>query len=130
MNRQILFLFLGFVALWDAVTTIIGTVSILGNSAIQIFISILFGVIISMLLINTIPIVNNPREDFLSTGAKFLWFLALLYDIYTAYSGNKDYITHGAITTGQTIITIGLTIFVASAPIFISWVLYGDTSSV
>jgi hypothetical protein len=124
MNRSILILFLGAVALWDVITTIIGTVSILGDSAIQIFISILFGVIISMLLINTLPIMKNPKDDFLSIGAKLLWFLALVYDVYTAYCGNKNYITHGAITMGQMIITVGLTIFVASAPIFISWILY------
>jgi competence protein ComGC len=126
MNRQILHLFLGFVALWDAITTIVGTSAILGTGLLQMFISILFGAIISMLLIHTIPIMRNPREDLLTTGAKFLWFLALVYDLYTAYNGNKEYITNKSTTSAQTIITMGLTIFVASAPIAISWILFDE----
>lgn len=120
MNSPITILFLGFVALWDAITTIIGTSHILGDSAIQIFISILFGSIISMLLLNTVPIMTNPRQDLFSLGVKLLWFLALVYDFYTAYVGNKTYLTGGTITNPQVAITLGLTIFVVSAPIFIS----------
>jgi hypothetical protein len=111
----------GFVTIWDTVTTIYGTTTILGKGAIQIILSVLFGVLITSFLFRTIPIIRNTSEDIIPVGAKVLWFLAFLYDLYTAFVGNMDLVL-GETATGvqKVIIAVGLTIFICSAPIGLS----------
>ena len=112
---------LGFVAIWDTVTTIYGTVTILGSGVVQIIVSILFGLLITSFLIRTIPIIKNPSEDLIPVGAKVLWFLAVGYDLFTAYMGNFDIILNQTVDGVQkVVIAIGITIFICSAPIGLS----------
>lgn len=115
------------VSLWDTVTTIYGTMLIVGRGAPQVVISVLFGILISVFLLRTIPILKNPREDLLTLGTKALWFLALLYDLYTAFEGNMDLIL-GENASGhqKVIIAVGLTIFICSAPIGLSRYWFDD----
>jgi len=50
-----------------------------------------------------------------------LWFLAFLYDLYTAFVGNMDLILGETATgTQKVIIAVGLTVFICSAPIGLS----------
>ncbi len=129
MNRIYLLYGLGFVTLWDTITTIYGTANILGTGGVQIFISILFGLIISSFLIHAIPIMKNPQEDFISIGAKILCFFAIGYDLYTSFVGNQDLVLNqGSGGFSQIFITVGLTLFVSAAPIGISKLLY-DTEA-
>lgn len=120
MNKNALAYGLGFVTLWDTVTTIYGTTVILGRGIIQVSISILFGLLITGFLLRTIPIIKNPKEDLISVGSKGLWFLAILYDLFTAYTGNFDLILGNAGGTQKIIVAIGLTVFICSAPIGLS----------
>ncbi|HAQ65307.1 MAG TPA: hypothetical protein DCR43_05590 [Bacteroidales bacterium] len=127
MNKTLFQIGLGFVTVWDTVTTIYGTYSILGDGQVQIVLSILFGILLSAFLIRTIPIIKNPdNEDIIAVGAKVLWFLAILYDIYTSFTGNFDLILGQVAGLQKIIIAIGLTIFVSSAPIGLSNTIYRD----
>jgi hypothetical protein len=112
---------LGFVAIWDTVTTVYGTSTILGPGSIQTIMSVLFGLLIGIFLFRTIPIIKNPSQELIPTGAKILWFLAVLYDLYTAYMGNFDLILNqSANGAHKVIVAIGITIFICSAPIGLS----------
>ena len=124
-DKQIMIIALGIVTVWDTFTTITGTAEILGGSGIAFFLSILFALMITAILIKTIPIMYHPRKDFLYTGAKLLWGLAFLYDLFTSFIGNRGLIETGGNDFGfaQVIVTIGMTIFVTSSPIAISYLL-------
>jgi hypothetical protein len=66
MNRTLLIIGLGFVTLWDTITTIYGTYTILGEGDVQVAISVLFGVLLTVFLLRTVPIMKNPNnEDFI-----------------------------------------------------------------
>jgi hypothetical protein len=125
-SKLIFIIGLGMITIWDTATTIIGTNHILGNTGISSFLSFIFGVMITTYLIQTIPIMFNPKEDLLHIGAKILWILAILYDIYTSGMGNKDLIESGdsSFDLAQIVIIIGMTLFVSSAPIAISYLIY------
>jgi hypothetical protein len=116
---------LGFVTIWDTVTTVYGTSTILGPGPIQVVMSILFGLLITSFLFRTIPIIKDPSEELIPVGAKVLWFLAVLYDLFTAYMGNFDLILNQT-TSGvqKVIIAIGITVFICSAPIGLSGLYY------
>ena len=124
-NKNLLLVGLGAVAVWDTITTIYGTSTILGNGPIQIILSVLFGLLISSFLLRTMPIIKNPSEDLIPTGAKILWFLAVLYDLYTAFLGNFDLVLNQTASGVQkVVIAVGITIFICSAPIGLSSVYY------
>lgn len=126
-QSKIMLLFgLGAITLWDAFTTISGTSEILGSTGVAFFLAVLFSIMITTFLIKTIPIMENKKDDFLHSGAKFIWFLAISYDFYTSFLGNKNLIESEDFSLGvqQYIVIIGMTIFVSSAPIIISYILY------
>lgn len=124
-NKSLLLIGLGAVAVWDTVTTVYGTSTILGKGDVQIVLSVLFGLLISSFLLRTIPIIKNPSDDLIPTGAKVLWFLAVLYDLFTAFMGNFDLVlSQTASGVQKIIIAIGITIFICSAPIGLSSVYY------
>ncbi len=127
MSKTFVGVGLGFMTLWDTVTTIYGTHTILGNGIIQFVISILFGLVISAFLLRTIPIIKNPKSDFLSLGGKGLWLLAILYDLFTAYTGNFDLVLGNTGGTERNIISIGLTLFICAGPIGLSNLIYNPT---
>ena len=116
---------LGVVTLWDTITTIYGTSSIIGNGLIQMILSIGFGLVLAVFLIRTIPIMKNPEnEDLIVIGTKFLWVLAIAYDLFTSFTGNHDLILGNVEGIQKNIIAVGLTIFVSSAPIGLSSLIY------
>ena len=125
-EKQITIIGLGAITIWDAFTTITGTAKILGGSGIAFFLSILFAVMITSMLVKTIPIIYNPKEDLLHIVAKIMWGLAVLYDVFTSFMGNRGLIETSNSDFGfaQAVVTIGMTIFVTSSPIAISYLLY------
>lgn len=125
-DKQILIIGLGVITIWDAFTTITGTAKVLGGTGMAFFLSVVFAVMLTTFLIKTIPIMYHPKTDLLHTGAKILWGLAMLYDIFTSFVGNKNLIESGDSSFGlaQVVVTIGMTIFVSSSPIAISYLLY------
>jgi hypothetical protein len=125
-SKSILIIGLLMITTWDITTTTIGTSNILGNTDISFFLSIIFTVMLMQCLIQTIPIMFNQKEDLLHIGAKILWILAILSHIFTSFIGNKKLIYSGdsSFDLAQIVIIIGMTLFVSSAPITISYLLY------
>ncbi|MGB0929746.1 MAG: hypothetical protein ACPGVB_03160 [Chitinophagales bacterium] len=128
MNKILILLGLLLVTMWDIIATIVGTVDVIGTSTIEIFIAVLFTIVLSGFLLSTMPIMKNPKDDFVSSGSKFLWFLALCYDLFINYIGNKAIITLDGeiidLDLTQIFIITGLTLFVTSAPILVSYLIY------
>jgi len=124
MSRPLLTIFLGIVTIWDTVTTVYGTYKIFGDGTIQLVVSIGFALLLAGFLIRTIPIIKNPSENLIPVGTKVLWFLAICYDIFTSFTGNMDLILGNATGVQQVVLAIGLTVFVCSAPIGLSKLIY------
>jgi len=124
MNRTLLGLLLGVVAIWDTVTTVYGTYKIFGEGTIQLVVSIGFALLLGGYLIWTIPIIKNPSEELIPVGAKVLWFLAICYDLFTSFTGNMELILGNSTGVQKVLLAIGLTIFVCSAPIGLSKIIY------
>ncbi len=124
MSRPLLIILLGVVTIWDTVTTIYGTYRIFGDGTIQLVVSIGFALLLAGFLIRTIPIIKNPSEELIPVGTKVLWFLAICYDIFTSFTGNMDLILGNATGVQKVVLAIGLTVFVCSAPIGLSKLIY------
>ena len=124
MKKTYMLIALGFVTLWDTITTVYGTYKILGEGSIQLILSIFFAVIIEVHLMRTFPVLKNPSEEFYPVGLKGLWFLALFYDLFTSYKGNIELILSNSLGVEKIIVAIGLTIFVSSSPIGVSKLYY------
>lgn len=128
MNRTLMGLLLGVVAIWDTVTTVYGTYKIFGDGTIQLVVSIGFALLLGGYLLWTIPIIKNPSEELIPVGAKVLWFLAICYDVFTSFTGNMDLILGNSTGVQKVLLAIGLTIFVCSAPIGLSKIIYDYNS--
>ncbi|SRX74754.1 hypothetical protein [Aequorivita antarctica] len=128
MNRSLLIILLGVVTIWDTVTTVYGTYTIFGEGTIQLVVSIGFALLLAGFLIRTIPIIKNPSEELIPVGTKVLWFLAILYDLFTSFTGNMDLILGNATGTQKVVLAIGLTLFVCSAPIGLSKLFFDPDS--
>ncbi|HEX8265446.1 MAG TPA: hypothetical protein VF596_08580 [Pyrinomonadaceae bacterium] len=117
---------LAIVSFWDLVTTIYGTHSIAGDTPIQIGIAVGFGLLLSALLLYTLPIVKNPKEDVFSISFKGIWFLGLLYDLYTAFMGNFNLLLSSVNDTPKIVLAVGLTIFTCYAPLYLSKIIFDE----
>lgn len=118
--KSLLILGLGLVTVWDTITTVYGSYIITGEGSTQLIISIFFALFLAAYLIWSIPILKNPSEEIIPVGAKVLWFLAIIYDVFTSYKGNFDLVLGNVGGTEKIFYAIGLTIFVSSAPIGLS----------
>jgi len=124
MSRPLLTILLGIVTIWDTITTVYGTYTICGDGTIQLVVSIGFALLLAGFLIRTIPIIKNPSEELIPAGTKVLWFLAICYDIFTSFTGNMDLIFGNSSGVQKVVLAIGLTVFVCSAPIGLSKLIY------
>lgn len=125
-GKILLVIFLGFVTIWDMTTTVTGTSEILGDSGISFFLSVVFALMLALLLVKTIPIMYHPNKDLLHTSAKVLWGAAISYDMFTSFIGNKSLIesTGSTFDIPQLAVVVGMTVFVSSSPVVISYLLY------
>ena len=116
-------------AFWDGVTTVYGTATILGDTAMisHIFIGFLFGALILIVLLNT-------RHIFTRSGAgseffRIFWTVALVYDTITAWQGNRNFIFPGYLQGQQQILLLGLTVMVSGSPILCSYLIHERSKS-
>ena len=116
-------------ALWDALTTVYGTVTILGEpeTISHIMIGVLFGALILIVLLNT-------RQIFARSGAgseffRIFWTVALVYDTITAWQGNRNFIFPGYLQGQQQILLVGLTAMVSGSPILCSYLMHERSKS-
>ena len=118
---------LGFVTIYDILTTISGTLDILQLSVGAVVASVTLGFLIGGMLYFTHDIFLNKSEDFLPKAFKGLWALAFLYDIWTSFTGNAKFILQENVSRLNTddvkrlILLLGLTIFVSSCPVILSY---------
>jgi len=115
-----LFFFL-LITLWDTFTTAYGIGSVLGWGPVQVFIAIIFTLIIDVFVLGTFRIVKSRSDSFFKYVLYFLWAIAVIYDVYSSYLGNAEFIIKVDQGLPQIFMLIGLTIFVASSPIIVSY---------
>lgn len=126
-HRNIILSILGVGTLYDVFTTLSGTLQMFQISFLSILMSLLFTTIISAMLFYTYEIFSNSKGDGFSAIFRFLWVLALIYDLWTAFTGNSEFLLNIDYRnlTGQNwkqlIILSGLTIFVSSCPVILSY---------
>lgn len=87
-----IFYLFAIIAVWDAVTTLFGTVIPLGVPTVG---SLVAGLLVSLsvasLIFMTFEIWSDStlRENgFLRRGVRSIWFLAVVYDLVTSFYGN------------------------------------------
>ena len=107
--------------LWDGFTTFYGISQVMGNDKTQVIASAFFAIIIAGFLFGTKVIWEASSSSFISFVLRFLWFVALGFDLYTSYHGNRHFILGGNVNEDQMIMIIGMTILVSGAPIIFSY---------
>ena len=127
-NRNLILLLLGFVTVYDIITTISGTLEILQISIGGMVAAVTLGLLIGGMLYYTHEIFLNKSDDFLPKAFKGLWVLAFLYDIWTSFTGNAKFVLQDYDLTRLTtedwkrlILLLGLTLFVSSCPVILSY---------
>lgn len=123
MNRMIVLTILAGGALWDYITAVYGTTQMLGVANIAPVAGIIFGTIISAFMFYSYDIHKIRTEGF-PILIKPLWAFAALYDLYTSFVGNHDFVVKGTIdgsNVGRIFVLVGLTVFVTSCPIIFSY---------
>ncbi|MFN0139625.1 MAG: hypothetical protein ACKVQW_06020 [Pyrinomonadaceae bacterium] len=116
---QVLIVVLIAASLWDGFTTIYGTLNILGSGGVAIVASLLFGALILSFLLNTQK-VWKWESDFAGGLLKLFWFVAIAYDLYTAWDGNQAFIVGETKNEKQLIVLAGLTIMISGSPVILS----------
>lgn len=111
----------GLTGLWDGFTTFYGTSQVMGANETQVIASAVFALIIGGFLFGTKVIWESPTNTFLALLLRSFWLIALGYDLYTSYLGNRDFILGGNVSEDQMVILIGMTILVSGAPIIFSY---------
>lgn len=106
-------------SLWDGFTTIYGTLEILGTGAVAVIASLLFGALILSFLLNTQK-VFSWESDFAGGLLRLFWFIAIAYDLYTAWTGNQAFIVGNTNEQRQMIVLTGLTLMISGAPVILS----------
>jgi hypothetical protein len=118
--RLFLLVVLAIASVWDAFTTVYGTIQILGNAPLQIMAALLFSALIFGFVLNTRTIMRW-HSGFMSGITKFFWFVALSYDLFTSWVGNSNLILRSRNMEAATfIILVGLTLLVTASPILLS----------
>jgi hypothetical protein len=105
--------------LWDAFTTIYGTILILGNGPIPALAALIFTALMLGFLLATMRIFRW-QGGFSGVLLKFFWFVALAYDFYSSWVGNNDLIVGESSTPAQSFVIIGFTLLVISSPVLLS----------
>ena len=113
--------FCALVSLWDAFTTISGTINLLNDNWASYFLSIICAIFVGGMMVNTVPVLTNPRGDIFTLGAKGMWLVSIGYDLYTAFKGNVDLV--GQTNSGVGILLV-MTLITVSCPITLSYILF------
>jgi hypothetical protein len=119
MMEIFLLIILALASIWDAFTTVYGTLTVLGSGPFQIAAALLFSALILGFVFNTRRIFRW-RGNVFSGLAKFLWFVALCYDFLTSWITNRDLVLPTVGSTLQVILLIGLTLLVTGSLILLS----------
>jgi hypothetical protein len=110
----------GIASLWDAFTTVYGTWSVLGRGWPQVIVSILVAIVVLAFLVNSARVWKGKDSPQSAIWA-VLWFVAVGYDLYTSFLGNRDFLLSGVASDEQMIVLVGLTVLVSGSPILSSF---------
>lgn len=114
--RKILMIVFGIASLWDAFTTLIGTSAVLKTD--NIVFSVVAAVVILAFMIATKYVWD--QNGTLKIILIVLWAIALVYDVFTSYTGNLTVVMNGYADEGQLVFLVGLTILTSASPILVS----------
>lgn len=117
--KKILVLVLGLASFWDGFTTVYGTINTIGMGIFQLIAGLIFGALILCCLLFTERIIRW-ESNFTGAILRFFWFIALCYDLYTSWLGNRDFIIGYNPSDKKTVVLIGLTALVSGSPIILS----------
>ena len=117
--RIFLLIVLVLASIWDAFTTVYGTIYVLGDGIIQIAAALLFSGLILGFVLNTKRIIRW-RGGFVGGITKFFWLIALFYDLFTSWIGNESLLLTGNGGAAELAILVGLTLLVTASPILLS----------
>ena len=117
--RIFLLIALGIAALWDVLTTIYGTILILGDGPVQIVAAVLFGILILGFSINSVRIFRF-KASFIIVLTRIFWIVAICYDFYTSWVANAALLTTGRGGFAENFILFGVTLMVTASPILLA----------
>lgn len=89
---------LGLITLWDACTTVLGTIFLLGGLTIaRVIIGVVVSAAMMMFFFLTFDIWNETGIQTRAISGLFqlLWWLTLLYDLFTSFYGNSLVVYYG-----------------------------------
>ncbi len=124
MDKLIIMFILLTGTLYDVVTTIYGTINLLGISPYGIVAGVVFGIIVGGMMYYSREVHTMPVDGF-PVLVKPLWLLAAIYDYYTSFMGNNDFFIHATVRSDNwhsIAILCGLSLFVCSCPIMWSYI--------
>jgi hypothetical protein len=116
--RIFLLIALGIATLWDAFTTVYGTVLILGSGPVQIVAAVLFGILILGFSINTLRIFRL-KTSFVGVLIRLFWFVAICYDFYTSWVANSELLGSGRGGFAENFVLFGVTLMITASPILL-----------
>jgi hypothetical protein len=119
MMKKALVLILILSSGWDGFTTIYGTIQTIGIGIFQIIAALIFGALILCSLLFTERIFKW-QSDLTGAILRLFWFIAVCYDFYTSWLGNRDFIVGYSSSNPKLIVLIGLTFLVSGSPIVLS----------
>jgi hypothetical protein len=107
---------------WAAFAMTYGTMNIIEEGVMAVFVAILFTAMVMGFLIATKWILE--WTDSLGVVLKIIWVFALVYGVFTAWVGNINLLVpDGDPTAGEVFLVIGLTVMVVGSLIALSWTL-------
>lgn len=118
------------VATWDAVTTVIGTIAILGGTTIlRLLFGFLVGLAIAGILFFTFDIWSKHHPvlseyPIMDIGLKTFWSLSFIYNVSTAFYGNAVALDVGLQNAGEILVLLSATFIVSSSTIVTAFLLY------
>ncbi|SRR5258708_8443853 len=128
--RGIMIMCFGVGAIWDGITTMLGIATIL-NARTELDYGLCFvgGLVILGFSLSTKTIFSENNLAFIAM--RFLWAAAILFDVYTAFTGNTQYVILKTQTFNmallqtlemrQMLVLLVMTLLVSGSPIFISF---------
>jgi hypothetical protein len=109
-------------AAWAAFAMTFGTLNIIEESVVAIFVAALFTAMVMGFLIATKWIL--PWGGGLGVVLKVIWVFALVYGIFTAWIGSINLLVpDGDPTAGEVFLVSGLTVMVVGSLVALSWLL-------
>src|SRR5258706_7668009 len=129
--RSLMLLCFGIGAIWDGITTMLGIATVLAaKSELDYALCFVGGLLILGFSLGTTTIFNERGVAYMLM--RVLWGMAILFDVYTAFMGNAQYIVVKSsggspllqgLEFRQIVVLMVMTILVSSSPVFISYLM-------